>query len=69
MKNENIINACCRYVGVGETEDVELFSTQMVTRLYFVESQSNPSNDPLLAWLNGGPGCSTFVAFFYANGN
>lgn len=62
MKNENIINACCRYVGVGETEDVELF-------YYFVESQSDPSNDPLLAWLNGGPGCSTFVAFFYANGN
>ncbi|KAE8037303.1 hypothetical protein FH972_009903 [Carpinus fangiana] len=49
------------YVGVGETEDVELF-------YYFVESQSNPPNDPLLAWLNGGPGCSTFVAFFYANG-
>ena len=62
MKNENIINACCRYVGVGETKDVELF-------YYFVVSQSNPSNDPLLAWLNGGPGCSTFVAFFYANGN
>jgi serine carboxypeptidase-like clade 1 len=27
---------------------------------YFVESQRSPANDPVVLWLNGGPGCSSF---------
>ncbi|XP_061368073.1 serine carboxypeptidase-like 17 [Gastrolobium bilobum] len=49
------------YVGVGEREEVQLF-------YYFVESERNPMNDPLLLWLVGGPGCSALASFFYENG-
>ncbi|RVW80666.1 Serine carboxypeptidase-like 17 [Vitis vinifera] len=46
----------------GENEEVQLF-------YMFVKSQRNPVLDPLVMWLTGGPGCSTFSAFFYGNGN
>ncbi|KAL1831749.1 hypothetical protein ACET3Z_001400 [Daucus carota] len=47
------------YVGVDESEDVQLF-------YYFVESERNQMEDPLILWLTGGPGCSGFTAL--ANG-
>jgi carboxypeptidase C (cathepsin A) len=34
----------------------------------FMESQSNPINDPVVLWLNGGPGCSSMGGLFYENG-
>src|SRR5690349_3048038 len=28
---------------------------------WFVESQSSPSTDPVILWMNGGPGCSSIT--------
>jgi serine carboxypeptidase-like clade 1 len=49
------------YIGVGEDEVVQLF-------YYFVESEGNPEEDPLIIWLAGGPGCGTLRAFFFEIG-
>ncbi|WVZ20466.1 hypothetical protein V8G54_007788 [Vigna mungo] len=45
------------YVGVGESEDVQTF-------YYFIESDNNPKEDPLMLWLSGGPGCSSLSGLF-----
>ncbi|KAI8550094.1 hypothetical protein RHMOL_Rhmol06G0077700 [Rhododendron molle] len=49
------------YVGVDDSEDVQLF-------YYFAKSDSNPREDPLVLWLTGGPGCSSFTGFAYEVG-
>lgn len=35
---------------------------------WLFRSRGNPSTDPLVMWLTGGPGCSSGIAVFYENG-
>ncbi|EFH70033.1 hypothetical protein ARALYDRAFT_890934 [Arabidopsis lyrata subsp. lyrata] len=43
------------YIGVGEGEKVQLF-------YYFIKSENNPEEDPLILWLTGGPACTALSA-------
>ncbi|TYJ16052.1 hypothetical protein E1A91_A10G224000v1 [Gossypium mustelinum] len=47
-----------RYIGVG---DLEIF-------YYFIQSERDPSKDPLILWLTGGPGCSALSGLFFEIG-
>jgi cathepsin A (carboxypeptidase C) len=46
---------------LNATEGTHLF-------YWFIESQKNPSKDPVVLWLNGGPGVSSLMGLFTENG-
>ncbi|XP_058102547.1 serine carboxypeptidase 1-like [Magnolia sinica] len=49
------------YVTIDESHGKNLY-------YYFVVSEGNLSKDPVVLWLNGGPGCSSFDGFVYEHG-
>lgn len=49
------------YITIDEVTGKKLY-------YYFVESERNPTQDPVVLWLNGGPGCSSFDGFVYEHG-
>jgi len=49
------------YIQVNKQFDANLF-------YYFVPSQSRPATDPVILWLQGGPGCSSMFGCFVENG-
>jgi carboxypeptidase C (cathepsin A) len=51
----------CRYVEVDEEHGARLF-------YYFIESERNPAEDPLILWITGGPGCSALSGLLFEIG-
>ncbi|KAI3951908.1 hypothetical protein MKW92_031011 [Papaver armeniacum] len=49
------------YSGYVKIDEKSLF-------YYFVVSERNPNEDPVVLWINGGPGCSSFDGFVYEHG-
>jgi serine carboxypeptidase-like clade 1 len=48
-------------VEVDEHSGVRLF-------YYFTPSEGSPADDPVMLWLSGGPGCTSFTGLVYQNG-
>ena len=52
----------------GETGFITVTPQQDELFYWFFPSQADPSKDPLVIWLTGGPGCSSELAIFMENG-
>jgi cathepsin A (carboxypeptidase C) len=62
LKPETLgIDSVNQYTGYLDFQDKHFF-------YYFFESRNDPENDPVILWLNGGPGCSSMTGLFFELG-
>lgn len=47
---------------------IDITGTSKKIHYLLAESQNDPSNDPLIIWYNGGPGCSSMLGFMQEHG-
>ena len=47
------------YLDITETKSIHYI---------YIESLDKPTTDPIVLWMNGGPGCSSLIGLFSENG-
>lgn len=68
MEFVNNSGVCETTPGVNQYSGYLSVGTNMNMWFWFFEARNNASTAPLVAWFNGGPGCSSMIGLFQENG-